>query len=76
MTCTTGDAMTTNVGDLDRGVRMAAGIMAMALGFSGVVAGTTGVALIVTGAVALATGLSGRCLLYRVLGWNRAHRRA
>lgn len=68
--------MTTNVGDLDRGIRMPAGIMAMALGLSGVVAGVTGVSLAVVGAVLLATGASGRCLLYRALRLNTVHRRA
>jgi hypothetical protein len=68
--------MAPNVGDLDRGVRMAAGIMAMALGFSGTIAGAGGAALIVGGVLALATGASGRCLVYRALGWNRAHREA
>jgi hypothetical protein len=68
--------MSRNVGDLDRGIRMPAGIMAMALGLSGVVGGLAGAALVGSGAVLLATGIAGRCLIYRTLGWNTVHGQA
>jgi hypothetical protein len=68
--------MSRNVGDLDRGIRMPAGIMAMALGLSGVVGGLAGAALVGSGAVLLATGIAGRCLIYRALGLNTVHGQA
>jgi hypothetical protein len=62
--------MAVNEGVLDRTARLVVGIQMVALGISGAVAGTPGIALVVVGGVLMATGLSGRCLLYKWLGFS------
>lgn len=53
----------TNVGTLDRGLRMVGGLALMALAYTQVI-GPWGY----LGALPLATGLAGFCPLYRMLG--------
>ena len=65
--------MKVNLGGLDRATRETVGIMMSALSLSGVVKGGTGAVLLVLGVMLIATGVTGRCLLYRALGWSTVH---
>ncbi|MDX1568392.1 MAG: DUF2892 domain-containing protein, partial [Longimicrobiales bacterium] len=58
----------TNEGNLDRGLRIALGLVLMVLGFGGVVGGGLGLAIGVIGLIPLTTGLVGWCPLYSILG--------
>jgi len=60
--------MTTNVGTLDRVVRIALAIVFSILYFTGTVTGTVGVVLLVLGGVFLLTALVGTCGLYSIFG--------
>lgn len=60
--------MTTNVGTLDRIVRIVLAISCSILYFTGAVSGTSGVVLLVVGAVLLVTAVLGWCGLYAMLG--------
>ncbi len=60
--------MTTNVGTLDRVVRIALAIVFSILYFTGTVTGTAGVVLLVLGGVFLLTALVGTCGLYSLFG--------
>jgi hypothetical protein len=60
--------MITNVGTLDRIVRIALAIVCSVLYFTGVVTGTWGIVLLVAGGVLLLTALVGICGLYMMLG--------
>ena len=67
--------MSTNVGTLDRAIRIAAGIAAITLAFIGPMAeaGTWGwqrIALVAVGTILIATGFVRFCPLYRVFGWR------
>lgn len=53
-----------NVGTLDRIVRVLVGVLLLVLGFGGFVTGTAGLVLKVVGFVPLATALIGFCPLY------------
>ncbi|PZW48332.1 Protein of unknown function (DUF2892) [Humitalea rosea] len=55
--------MTTNVGTIDRGLRIAGGLLLLALGYFGPI-GWWGL----IGLVPLATGLMGSCPVYSLLG--------
>jgi len=57
--------MKTNVGNLDRGVRIAVGLALIGLALTGTV-GVWGW----LGVVPLATGVIGWCPPYAMLGWN------
>lgn len=57
-----------NVGSMDRAVRVVAGIAMLVLGFGGFVTGTAGLVLKIAGFVPLATALVGFCPLYLPLG--------
>lgn len=60
--------MITNVGTLDRIVRIALAIVCSVLYFTGVVTGTWGIVLLVVGGMLLLTALVGTCGLYMMLG--------
>jgi hypothetical protein len=62
--------MKTNESNLDRIIRVAVGIVLLALYFTGIVTGALGIILVVLGAVALLTGAVGFCPLYAVLKIN------
>ncbi len=59
---------------IDRGIRVALGIVMLALGWAGVVTGGWGVVFKIGGLLPLLTGLTGFCPLYAILKFrtNRA----
>jgi hypothetical protein len=59
--------MKVNESGLDRLIRVALGVVLLALSFGGVVTGGLGIVLIVLGAIALLTGIIGFCPLYTFL---------
>jgi len=62
--------MKTNESALDRVIRVALGIVLLALYFSHVVSGTLGIVFVVLAAIALITGIIGFCPLYALLKIN------
>lgn len=62
--------MKTNESNLDRIIRVIAGLALITLNLTGVVTGVLGIILLVLGAVALLTGVVGFCPLYTVLKIN------
>ncbi|MFW5934880.1 MAG: YgaP family membrane protein [Halolamina sp.] len=72
--------MERNVGGLDRTARLVAGPLLVILGVGallGTIPGgtTVGAVLLVAGAVLLGTGLTQRCLIHRVFGFDTFSRR-
>ena len=62
--------MTSNVGGMDRGVRIVVGIALLALAFLHVVTGTLAIVAYVAGAVALITGVFRFCPAWSIFGIN------
>jgi hypothetical protein len=62
--------MKTNVGTLDRVLRIALAIVFSVLYFTGTVEGTLGVALLVLGGVFVLTAVLGWCGLYAIFGMS------
>ncbi len=62
--------MKTNESALDRVIRVALGIVLLALYFLHVVSGTLGIVFVVLAAIALITGIIGFCPLYALLKIN------
>ena len=60
--------MKTNVGTIDKVIRIALAIVFAVLYFTGTVSGTPGIILLVLGGVFLLTSLMGTCPLYSMLG--------
>jgi hypothetical protein len=60
--------MKTNVGNLDKIVRIALAVVFAILYFTATVTGTLGIVLLVLGAVFLFTALMGSCPLYSIFG--------
>ena len=60
--------MTTNVGTLDRVVRVALAVLLSILYFTGTVTGTAGIVLLIIGGVLLVTAVVGTCGLYALFG--------
>jgi hypothetical protein len=60
--------MKTNVGNLDKIVRIALAVVFAILYFTATVSGTLGIVLLVLGAVFLFTALMGSCPLYSIFG--------
>jgi hypothetical protein len=60
--------MKTNVGSVDKVVRIALAILFAVLYFSGKVTGTLGIVLLVLGGIFLVTSLVGFCPIYAVTG--------
>ncbi len=60
--------MQKNMGNLDRGVRVAVAIAAAVLYFAGILTGTIGIVALVVAAVFLLTSAVGFCPLYRLVG--------
>lgn len=60
--------MKTNVGSIDKMVRIALAVVFAILYFTGTVTGTLGIVLLVLGAVFLFTALMGSCPLYSIFG--------
>ena len=58
-----------NESQADRIVRIGLGVILLAGGLF-MASGITEIVLLVLGAVALFTGLSGFCLIYKILGWS------
>ena len=58
-----------NEGPLDRLIRVLLGIVLIGVGF-GAISGGGGIALGVIGVILLFTGVSGRCLIYKILNFN------
>ena len=59
--------MKVNESGLDRLIRVALGIVLLALNFGGIVSGGFGIVLVAVGALALLTGIVGFCPLYALL---------
>jgi hypothetical protein len=66
--------MNSNVGSLDRILRIILGVVLGVLYFNGTVAGTLGVVLLVVGIVLILTALIKFCPIYRILGMNTCPR--
>lgn len=62
--------MKTNESALDRVIRVALGVVLLALYFLHVVSGTLGIVFVVLAAIALITGIIGFCPLYALLKIN------
>jgi hypothetical protein len=60
--------MKTNVGTIDKVIRIALAIVFAVLYFTGTVSGTLGIILLVLGGVFLLTSLMGTCPLYSIVG--------
>ena len=60
--------MKTNVGTIDKVIRIALAIVFAVLYFTGTVTGTLGIILLVLGGVFLLTSLMGTCPLYSIVG--------
>lgn len=60
--------MKTNVGTIDKVIRIALAIVFAVLYFTGTVTGTLGIVLLVLGGVFLLTSLMGTCPLYSMVG--------
>jgi hypothetical protein len=60
--------MKTNVGTIDKVIRIALAIVFAVLYFTGTVTGTLGIILLVLGGVFLLTSLMGTCPLYSMVG--------
>lgn len=60
--------MTTNVGTLDRIVRIALAVVFSVLYFTGTVSGTAGLVLLILGGAFLVTAVVGTCGLYALFG--------
>ena len=60
--------MKTNVGSIDKMVRIALAVVFAILYFTGTVTRTLGIVLLVLGAVFLFTALMGSCPLYSIFG--------
>lgn len=60
--------MKTNVGTIDKVIRIAPAIVFAVLYFTGTVSGTLGIILLVLGGVFLLTSLMGTCPLYSMVG--------
>lgn len=58
-----------NEGPLDRLIRVLLGIVLTPIGF-GVMGGGGGIALGVIGVILLLTGITGRCIVYRLVNFN------
>lgn len=57
-----------NEGNIERGIRMALGMVLLGLALT-VLSGIAKIALVVVGVVMMATGLIGYCPLYTVIGF-------
>jgi Protein of unknown function (DUF2892) len=68
----TGEIMTTNMGNLDRGLRAIVGLVLLYLAYIGMFStwAWAGYAAYVVGAVLLVTAAVGMCPLYTLFGWN------
>jgi hypothetical protein len=62
--------MKTNVGNIDKAVRIVLAVVFAALYFTGTVTGTIGIILLVLGGVFVATSLVGFCPLYSIFGMS------
>jgi hypothetical protein len=62
--------MKTNVGSIDKMVRIALAVVFAILYFTHTVQGTLGIVLLVLGAVFLGTALMGSCPLYSLFGMS------
>ena len=60
--------MKSNVGTIDRIIRVVGGAVLAGLGFAGVISGWAGIAVGVVGLVFIATGAIGWCPIYAALG--------
>lgn len=60
--------MKTNVGSVDKALRIVLAIVASVLYFTGVVSGLAGYVVLVLGAILLLTGLVNFCPFYRLIG--------
>jgi hypothetical protein len=60
--------MKTNVGTIDKVIRISMAIVFAVLYFTGTVSGTLGIILLVLGGVFLLTSLMGTCPLYSMVG--------
>jgi len=67
--------MKTNVGRLDRGIRLLSASVLFYLGLFLYSGSALGIGLVVAGSVLLVTGLVGFCGLYRLLGLHTNHTR-
>jgi len=62
--------MTSNVGAMDRGVRLVLGVVFIALGLTHVLTGGPAIAAYFVGAIALATGIFRYCPAWSLFGIN------
>jgi hypothetical protein len=62
--------MKTNVGSMDKVIRIVLALIFAGLYFTGTVTGTLGLVLVILGGVFLVTALVGFCPLYAMVGMN------
>ena len=62
--------MSHNVGGVERGIRIAIGLVLLGVAFTHVLTGTIAIVAYVVGGVALLTGLVGYCPAWTVFGIN------
>jgi hypothetical protein len=62
--------MKTNVGNIDRVIRVVLALVFAALYFTGTITGTVGMVLLVLGGVFLGTAAIGFCPIYSLVGLN------
>jgi len=62
--------MTCNVGGVERGIRLALGILLIALAYGSTLPQWAAVVCYLAGAVAIGTGLAGFCPAWKLLGIN------
>ncbi|MFN6177231.1 MAG: DUF2892 domain-containing protein [Flavobacteriales bacterium] len=62
--------MKTNVGSMDKVIRIVLALIFAGLYFTGTVTGTLGLVLVILGGVFLVTALVGFCPLYAMVGLN------
>lgn len=67
--------MKTNMGSIDRGIRVLIAVTLFSLFYAKVVQGTLGIVLLVAGVIFLLTSLIGFCPLYAPLGINTCRKK-
>ena len=67
--------MKTNVGPIDKAIRLFIALVLIVLFYSNVVTGTAGIVMLVIAAVVLLTGLISFCPLYLPFGINTAKKK-
>ncbi len=66
------EKMKSNVGNIDRGLRLGVALLVAVVYFLGIISGTTSIVLGVIAAIFLVTSLVGSCPLYSIFGMSTA----